>query len=144
MKQPRIGGVACLDRQRLRVRWSDGTESVLSLKPAIDRYAGLRPLRKPATFARARIGDWGWAVRWPGGIDIAARTLRRLALEQTGEYMRAGDFKRWRQRHALTQAHAATALGLSLRMVKYYESGGKPIPKTVRLACLGYGLQRAA
>jgi hypothetical protein len=144
MKQPRIERIEPLESRRLLIQWKDGSESAVDLTATIERFAGLAALRKPKVFVRARVGDWGWAVRWPGGIDIAARTLHRLAMEKSGEYMRAEEFKRWRRRHELTQARAADALGLSLRMVKYFESGAKPISKTVRLACAGYGLQRAA
>lgn len=144
MKQPRIESVEPLSDRRLRVHWANGTASVVRLDATIDRYAGLAPLRKAAVFCRGRMADWGWAVKWPGSIDIAARTLYRLAMEQSGEFMRSGEFKRWRQRIGLTQERAADALGLSLRMVKYYESGTKPIPKTVRLACLGYETKEAA
>ena len=43
-------------------------------------------------------------------------------------------FKAWRERSALTLDAAAHALGLSRRMVAYYEQGTKPIPRVVALA----------
>ena len=33
---------------------------------------------------------------------------------------------------------AALALGVSRRMLAYYRSGAKPVPRTVALACLGW------
>ena len=51
--------------------------------------------------------------------------------------MRADDFRAWMEAHALTLDGAASALGLSRRMIAYYASGEKPIPKTVLLATEG-------
>jgi len=47
-------------------------------------------------------------------------------------------------RHGLTQHQAATALGVSRRMLGYYLSGAKPLPRTVALACLGWETQHMA
>ena len=44
----------------------------------------------------------------------------------------------WMDRPSLTKARAAHATGASRRMLNYYLSGAKPIPKTVWLACLGW------
>ena len=41
-------------------------------------------------------------------------------------------------KHGLTQERAADAIGVSRRMLNYYLSGAKAIPKTVWLACLGW------
>lgn len=49
--------------------------------------------------------------------------------------MTAAILKSWRLRLGLSQKAAAEALGVSLRMLQYYESGDMPIPKTVALAC---------
>jgi len=38
----------------------------------------------------------------------------------------------------LTIDAAAVALGVSRRMLAYYRSGSKPVPRTVALACLGW------
>jgi transcriptional regulator with XRE-family HTH domain len=43
-------------------------------------------------------------------------------------------FKQWRERKAYTLDTAARALGVSRRMVAYYEQGAKPIPRVVALA----------
>ena len=46
-------------------------------------------------------------------------------------------FKEWRQGPGLSLTQAAHILGLSRRMVAYYESGEKAIPKYMALACMG-------
>jgi transcriptional regulator with XRE-family HTH domain len=65
---------------------------------------------------------------------MAADTLWRLAQEQSGQTMSPDAFKHWRERKAYTLDSAAAALGLSRRMVAYYEQGAKPIPRVVALA----------
>ena len=54
--------------------------------------------------------------------------------EQAGITMSPDAFRHWRERKAYTLDGAAQALGLSRRMVAYYEQGAKPIPKVVALA----------
>ena len=61
-------------------------------------------------------------------------TLWRLAQEQSGLTMTAEAFRRWRERRAFTLDTAARALGISRRMVAYYEKGERPIPRVVALA----------
>jgi plasmid maintenance system antidote protein VapI len=71
-------------------------------------------------------------------VDFGAQQLRHWAGEQAGEVMRVADFRAWMDEHGLTQEAAAQALGLSSRMVAYYLSGEKVIPKTVMLATEGW------
>lgn len=54
--------------------------------------------------------------------------------------MEAGDFRKWRKAHGLSQKDAAHLLGLKRRMIQYYEKGEREgekvsIPRSVRLAC---------
>ena len=44
----------------------------------------------------------------------------------------------WMDRHNPTQERGAHAIDVSRRMLNYYLSGAKPIPKTVWLACVGW------
>jgi transcriptional regulator with XRE-family HTH domain len=48
--------------------------------------------------------------------------------------------KDWRKRLGLSQRGAADALGLSFRAYQNYESGFRPIPKPVALACAAVAL----
>ncbi|MGH7030136.1 MAG: helix-turn-helix domain-containing protein [Stellaceae bacterium] len=65
---------------------------------------------------------------------MAADTLWRLAQEQGGETVTPDAFRDWLERKAYTLDEAAQALGLSRRMVAYYEKGDRPIPRVVALA----------
>ena len=49
--------------------------------------------------------------------------------------MTAEQFKMWRERLGLSLTGAAERLGVSRRAVQFYQSGERPISKTVALAC---------
>jgi hypothetical protein len=52
-------------------------------------------------------------------------------------------FQAWRARHRLSLSAAAEALSLSRRMVAYYCSGDKPVPRHILLACTGWEVIQA-
>lgn len=56
--------------------------------------------------------------------------------------MTPADFTATRRALGLTQAQLGEAIGLTGRMIRYYESGEKPIPKTVELAMQAYAKLR--
>ncbi len=138
MEQPRIENVEPAEgRFRLRVAWRDGSACTIDMTDPIQRLKVFRPLREGGLFERVRTADYGWAIAWTDEIDFAADSLWRLKEEQAGRAMSAREFREWRAANTLSQAATAEVLGLSPRMVKYYESGEKPIPRTVYLACKG-------
>ena len=53
---------------------------------------------------------------------------------KSGVTMSPDAFRHWRERKAYTLDTAARALGVSRRMVAYYEQGARPIPRVVALA----------
>ena len=113
----------------------------------VETFRVYEPLRRsPEAFAQVRLGEYGADVVWSDDIDMSADTLWRLAQEQSGATMSPDAFRRWRERKALTLDAAARALGVSRRMVAYYEQGAKPIPRVVALATRGleHGLISAA
>ena len=61
--------VQALSDWRLEVRFSDGTQGVISLK---DRLFGpmFEPLKDHAMFAKVSIDEYG-AICWPNGADLA-------------------------------------------------------------------------
>jgi DNA-binding transcriptional regulator YiaG len=125
----------------LRVRWDRGDESLIDVSAMIEsfrRYAWLR--QSPELFRQVRVGEHGTDVVWTDEIDMSADTLWRLAQEQAGETMTPAEFRHWRERKAYTLDAAAKALGISRRMVAYYEQGDRPIPRVVALATRGLEL----
>jgi DNA-binding transcriptional regulator YiaG len=137
---PRIVAVSA-DKKKpltLRIRWDKADESVVDVSGLIETFRVYEPLRRsPELFAQARLGERGADVVWSDDVDMSADTLWRLAQEQTGATMSPDAFKHWRERKAYTLDAAARALGLSRRMVAYYEQGAKPIPRVVALATRG-------
>ena len=133
---PRINSVSIGSKPlTLQIRWDKGDESNVDLSGLIETFAVYKPLRNsPALFAAVRLGEYGTDIMWNDELDMSADTLWRLAQEQAGLTMSPDSFKHWRERKAYTLDSAAKALGLSRRMVAYYEQGEKPIPRVVALA----------
>ncbi len=133
---PRIEEVAAGEQPlTLRVRWAEGGESLVDVSGMIEAFRIFAPLRSdPEMFAAVTVGEYGTHVAWSDEIDMAASTLWRLAQEQSGATITAEAFRRWRERKAYTLDTAAQALGLSRRIVAYYDRGTRPIPRTVALA----------
>ncbi|MBL8550769.1 MAG: DUF2442 domain-containing protein [Hyphomonadaceae bacterium] len=138
MSLGKIDSVAVVGPMRLEIGWDDGRVAGVDLREVIAERAALKALREEAEFLRVRMSEDGWSLEWPCGVDFGAPQLRRWADEQAGEIMAPGAFRAWMQRHRLTQEAAAEALGLSRRMIGYYLSGEKPVPKTVLLATRGW------
>ena len=126
----------------LALRWSDGTRAKIDLTDTLRKRA-FRSLRDPKVFARAKLGEWGHSVEWPGGAGLGAETLWLETLSATG-HGDCREFLEWRLRHGLSLSAAADALGISRRMVAYYSNGEKRVPKPILLACKGWEVEQAA
>jgi hypothetical protein len=133
----RIVAVAAAEPQKLRIDWDNGAQSIVDVSGLIETFRVCAPLRDPDLFRKVGVGEHGTDIVWPDDLDMAADTLWRLAQEQTGATLSPEAFRQWRERRAFTLDRAAAALGLSRRMVAYYEQGKKPIPRVVALATLG-------
>lgn len=122
------------------VSWKGGAESIVDLTDYIEDYVIFTPLRRDQeAFETVSVGEWGWCASWTPDMEIAADTLWRLSLQQGAEWL-----QQWRTKRNMTQAEAARALGLSLRSWRSYESGMHLLPKTIRLACIGFDTQSRA
>jgi hypothetical protein len=126
----------------LKLEWDDGRNGQVDLADVISSHPGLKSIRSAKGFANAAMSEDGWSVEWPDGIDFGAPQLRRWLDEQEGEAMPANEFREWMTKFDLTLDSAAEALGLSRRMIAYYSSGEKAIPKTVLLATQGWQTRR--
>jgi hypothetical protein len=137
---PNIKSLRPEAKHTLVVTWKGGAESTVDLASYLREYAVFAPLRRDeAAFRAVTVGDWGWSAHWMEDMEIGVDTLWRLSLEQGAEWLR-----NWREGQRMTQAQAAAALGVSARMWRYYEAGTHLLPKTVRLACLGFEAQARA
>jgi hypothetical protein len=133
---PRIVSVAPAKQPFcLSIQWNTGEVSLVDVSGPVNSFRFYAPLRENRKiFRQVQVGEYGTDIVWPGGLDMSNDTLWRLAQEQSGATMTANAFRDWRKRHAYTLEEAATALGLSRRMVAYYEQGERPIPRVVALA----------
>lgn len=137
---PNIKSVRAGPDRNLIVTWKSGAESIIDVTPMLLQYRVFAPLRDDdRAFRTVTVGEWGWSVHWTDDMEIASDTLSRLALEQGSARLKA-----WRNAHRMTQAEAATALGVSTRMWRYYEAGTHLVPKTVHLACRGFDAEARA
>jgi len=137
---PQIRNVQIAGPFQITVEWSTGETFLTDLKGTIgpkregDPFAALHD---PVLFALARSDEWGDGLSWPGGLDLGADLLYSLGRKQAGLPTRE-DFAAWMERNRLSLNQAAQAIGMTRRMIAYYRSGARPIPKTVWLACIGY------
>jgi hypothetical protein len=136
---PNIRSVHADRDRRLTITWKGGAESNVDVSRLLAEYAVFAPLKEDDLFRKVAVGEWGWCVHWSDDMEISSDTLWRLALEQGSSWLRA-----WRTAHGMTQAEAASALGVSPRMWRYYEAGSHLLPKTVRLAGIGLDAQSRA
>ncbi|HEX3953218.1 MAG TPA: helix-turn-helix domain-containing protein [Stellaceae bacterium] len=136
---PRITTIAAGEApMTLHIDWDNGEDSLVDVSGMIEGFRVYAPLRQsPELFRQVRVGEYGTDVLWAQDIDMSADTLWRLTQEQTGATMTAAEFRRWRERKAYTLNTAAKALGISRRMVAYYEQGDRTIPRVVALATRG-------
>ena len=110
----------------LTVQWSDGTRANIDIANIL-RSRRFHALRDPGEFGRVRVGECGHSIAWALGHELSADTLWLEALSSMGG-ADTREFLTWRLRHGLSLNGAASALGLSRRMVAYYSNGEKPVP----------------
>jgi DNA-binding XRE family transcriptional regulator len=133
---PRIANVYAGEKPyTLHIIWARGGKDVVDISSQIEMFRLYDPLRHDLRlFQSVRVGDQGTDVVWTEEIDMAADTLWRLAREQSGFTMTAEAFRQWRQQKSYTLDDAAAALGISRRMIAYYDHGDRPVPRVVALA----------
>jgi DNA-binding XRE family transcriptional regulator len=136
---PRIVSVAPGKKAlTLKLRWNTGDDTLVDVSEPVNSFRFYAPLRNnPALFRKVHVGEHGTDVVWTDELDMSNDTLWRLSQEQSGATMSADVFRRWRQSRRLTLDGAAKALGVSRRMIAYYEKGERPIPRVVALATRG-------
>ena len=124
----------------LHTTWSTGETLQVDVAPVLRKTAALRPLLEPQVFARAHLSQWGHGVEW-FDTELAADNLYAWAQEQAGKVSHQW-FDGWMRSNELSLSSAAAALGISRRMVSYYRTAAKPIPRAIWLACLGWEATR--
>jgi hypothetical protein len=138
MKEPNIKAVAVSGGQAVEIIWASDKIDRVDLAALIADLGGLAALDDKSVFDAVAIGEDGWSLIWPNGAEIGTDTLWRMAREQAGEATPIEEFAAWRARNRLSLSDAALALGITRRMVAYYEAGRYLIPRMVGLACKGW------
>ena len=137
---PQLEEVQALEPYRLHTRWSTGETLEVDVGDKLRAIPPLAPILSPEVFATAHLAGWGGSVEW-FDTEFGADNLYAWAKEQAGLPSHE-QFDAWMRRNHLSLTTAAEALGLSRRMVSYYRTAQRPIPKTVWLACLGHDYLR--
>lgn len=125
----------------LALRFAGGEAGRVDLSDTIRGKRALAKLRDVELFRRAKPSEHGFGVMWPGNIEIGADTLYWLYRCQNGLWDAADALHVWRLSHGLPLDKAAEELGVSRRMLSYYEARKWPVPKTVSLALAGWEAQ---
>jgi hypothetical protein len=133
---PRLQAAEALAPYRLRTAWSTGEVLEVDVESVLRGIPALAPLLDPQVFARAHLAEWGHGIEW-FDAELGGDNVYAWAKEQAGEvsHQMFGD---WMHRNGLSLTTAAEALGVSRRMVSYYRTAQKSIPRAIWLACLGW------
>ncbi|MBS3959726.1 MAG: DUF2442 domain-containing protein [Xanthomonadaceae bacterium] len=129
---------------RLLLQFADGFRGEVDLTEVIARHPSLARLSEPAVFRAVALDEWRRGLVFAGDdhLSLASDNLRAMAIEQAGGFPHQKLIE-WMACHGLSLEAAAEALGLSRRMLAYYRSGAKPIPRTVALALRGWEASQA-
>jgi hypothetical protein len=134
---PKIQSVSALAPYRLLTRWSTGEILEVDIAHVMDKPA-FAEIGKPDVFAKVRTD--GVSIEWFDtelGPDNVYAWAKEQADEVSHEMLGA-----WMLRNKLSLSGAADALGISRRMVSYYRTASKAIPRAIWLACLGWEVTR--
>jgi len=137
---PKLQAVEALAPYRLRTSWSTGEVLEVDVGDILHKTSALAPLLDPDVFARVHLGEWGHGIEW-FDAELGSDNVYAWAKEQAGEVSHEM-FGLWMHRNHLSLSTAAEALGISRRMVSYYRTAHKAIPRAIWLACLGWEATR--
>jgi len=133
---PKLEAVEALAPYRLRTTWSTGEELEVDVGDTLRKFPALAPILDAEVFAQVHIAEWGGSIEW-FDTEFGEDNVYAWAKEQAGAVSHEM-FDDWMTRNCLSLSGAAEALGISRRMVSYYRTAHKPIPRQTWLACLGW------
>lgn len=137
---PKLTAVVAMAPYRLRTTWSTGEVLEVDVEARLRKHAALSAILAPEMFGRVHIGEWGNSIEW-FDEEFGADNVYAWAKEQAGEVSHEM-FDGWMRHNGLSLNTAAEALGISRRMVSYYRTAHKAIPRSIWLACLGWEATR--
>lgn len=137
---PKLEAVEALVPYRLRTVWSTGEVLEVDVGDILRKIPVLAPVLDPKVFAQVHLAEWGGSIEW-FDTEFGEDNVYAWAKEQAGEVSHEM-FGDWMHRNNLSLTTAAEALGISRRMVSYYRTAHKAIPRSIWLACLGWETTR--
>ena len=126
----------------LEVAYTGGQVVRVDVSELPQRFTVFAELAKPAFFKRVAVGDWGHSLEWPNGEGLDADRVMEMALEQAHRDDTLA-FRHWQDKHRLSLAQAANAIGMTRRTVSQFRTGARPVPRTVLLALKGWEVEQA-
>lgn len=137
---PQLLSVEALKPCRLSTTWSTGEVLDVDVEHVLRKVPALKTILEPKVFAKAHVAEWGHGIEW-FDAELGADNVYAWAKEQAG-LVSHQMFGTWMHRNELSLNTAAEALGISRRMVSYYRTAQKSIPRAIWLACLGWEATR--
>ena len=137
---PKQETVEAMGSYGLRITWSTGETLDVDVEHILRNIPALARILDPEVFSRVHVSEWGNAIEW-FDAELGADNLYAWAKEQAGNVSHEM-FDEWMHRNTLSLTSAAEALGISRRMVSYYRTAHKNIPRQTWLACLGWEATR--
>ena len=137
---PQLKMVRALAPYRLSTTWSTGEVLDVDVGDILRKTPALSPILDLEVFATVHIAEWGGSIEW-FDTEFGEDNVYAWAREQVGEVSHEM-FGDWMYRNNLSLTTAAEALGISRRMVSYYRTAHKAIPRSIWLACLGWEVTR--
>ena len=130
---PKIQTVEALEAWRLRTTWNTGEVLDVDLAKLM-RGKTFAEIRKLEVFKAVHTD--GVSIEW-FDTELGPDNVYAWAKEQAGQVSHEM-LGAWMYRNQLSLSSAAEALGISRRMVSYYRTATKAIPRAIWLACLGW------
>ncbi|BBK41345.1 hypothetical protein STVA_13650 [Allostella vacuolata] len=120
----------------LHIQWKAGGSIDVDLVGWIARgQPTLNPLRDAATFAAARIIDYGGAIAWDEDEEMVIDSLHLEILATPQKPMTAGDMRVWQEQLGISNREASDLLGIAQSTWNAYKAGTADPTKAVQIAC---------
>ena len=134
---PKLQAVKGLEPRRLSTTWSTGEVLEVDVSNVMGGST-FAEICKPEAFGKVHTD--GFSIEW-FDTELGPDNVYAWAKEQAGE-VNHEMFEGWMYRNQLSLSGTAEALGISRRMVSYYRTAHKAIPRSIWLACLGWEVTR--
>ena len=133
---PRIEAVSVEGAGRLSIKWrgKPRKDPVNLLGWIATGGETLAPLKTPAIFGKASVGNYGAAIVWDEG-DLAIDAQHVMLLVDEQKKFDERDAKRWQEQLDLSNNEVADLLSLSISTWSAYKAGHSAIPPTIAMLC---------